>query len=1080
MSVAPFPVLSGFDVYWLSMTDLESLRLEIQNAFLDVAKSVVDGHPAVAPMRLPSLGSVLLHRLPLEMWSLIFDHLVEDVFPGSASFARARHRLCVSCSALRQAAFAYPAFWKTLRIDLQTCHLSVTSFISHNGNRPMSVVIVDGTAPSLDNEPIDLSPGIHSNRFLAALRVAMSSSSLWSALRIVSPHPSTVSYVLGLLREQPSVTLNRMHVVCLPLPDDVRCSVIEHPFVAPALDVLHFEGFAVFNFSYAACVNLRVLRLVDLPVHAWPSASRLFAFFRGASRLEELEFRCVGVSRSHALLFPDDEKPITLPSLRKVRFNFDDRYPDATSLNVDLVRRLSFPSLHDIHLYFHGDRDLQHYIDSDLALNAPVVALSGYLRRHDLIRCLYSTMDRAISLNLFDMGGRPSLAALGFPPLRPPGSTPLAMPRLVSLRVQAGSWAELYVGLLDRSSVGCPIKHLEVLQILPDDVPLGSNRYCQPHVHPNALYAVHSLSEVVDHIIWPARHACNILLYYQIYYVFNVCRVYLEASGERLILRVYPALGAKGYIASPLFLQTVETRKFAESSSPRGIQVYVGHGPGLESCRSPLFYLMAFLPEPTRVSWNPVGRDVVALPLAEWFPDCDPPSTTAYVRFVMSTRPQNSSVHFNSMPLEIIRRIFLMVPDWFILFGFRWHRAICLLQSVCKPWALLINTNPIFFSMFYITPTTSLNLIESYIAKSRSSSTCILLDYMVTGTRNAPSSSARLIDSLNVFMPHLFDAFARCTHFYLRSEMVPVSRAVMGLLSVVPAPNLVYMQNMIHGPMPYIDDTVSPPLPAHPAMFQGVFPRLTRLQMVQYMHVRCPPLYLNLTSLVVDNIGGRLGPTLREFLDVLEGASSLLHLRVENVQCAECTSQNARMVVLPALTHLHWTAMHGTSGDFLLRWISAPVLHTLFLCVLGALQNFCAHLPTFAHTVKNLSFGFGIHTVTDLLDFVSAFPSVERVDLRRNSLLLCMSLRSVADRWPGRWPHLKEAWISEILSDEVVRGLLAGMTGCAETEASVLSPTQTVFFEDSPFPPVCSRRLTINEGDLVDQHFDGPDIRLLF
>ncbi|KAK7033321.1 hypothetical protein R3P38DRAFT_2773738 [Favolaschia claudopus] len=483
--------------------------------------------------------------------------------------------------------------------------------------------------------------------------------------------------------------------------------------------------------------------------------------------------------------------------------------------------------------------------------------------------------------------------------------------------------------------------------------------------------------------------------------------------------------------------------------------------------------------EPTRPSWNPIDRDVVALSVADWSSDCDPLLCEAYGSFVTSARRHKSPIHFNSLPVEIIRRVLLMVPDWILVFGYRWHRAICLLQTVCRHWATIIESNAIFYSVVYVDVAVSLSRIESYTAKSLGYSTCIILDFMHSG-RRIPVPNGRLIAIMTRLLPHLSDLFSRCTHVYMRTHDPLVSRAMLRLLSTVPAPMLVHMQSVLSGSLNYNEDLSSGTGAPHVLPFNGSFPRLTHLQVRDYVHVNTPQLYANLTSLLLLTVGSETGPTLLEFLDILRSASRLRYLQLEGVRYMHTPVVHTAMpVVLPDLTRLHLTISGGSTCHWMLQWLSMPVLHTMCLRFGGHLNDFIANIPSFTKTVKNLSFTFNHHSVTGLSEVVKAFPLVERVDIRCNSILHTLSLHAVAVHWPGHWPHLRELWMGEVVADEVMLRILTGLTGQSDSSAVLLSPD--IRYPEEPIVSyLCSRVYSIENGALVRARFDGEDIGLIF
>ncbi|KAK7033322.1 hypothetical protein R3P38DRAFT_3186860 [Favolaschia claudopus] len=539
------------DVMWASFSSSErlalrawmqdALRNEVENAFKTLAadisavvSQVLRDHIASRlgkiPLNLISLkrqclidlrtssllfaeSSPSATRVPLEVWWLVFDLLLQDAAPGSVRFCRTRGCLALVCPFLNAAVLSYPPFWKTLRIDLWSTKHSVDHFIARNAERPMTVIVVDGD-PSVrydaDDDSMSFNPGTRSIDFISAFNASLRTVRLWASLIILSPYPSTVEYIFNLLRDLSALALSRVRVACLPWIPGRHCIVVGSPLNPSALTHLRFEGFGVYKFPIASSVSLQVLRLVDLPVEAWPSFVDLMSFFENATRLEELEFRNVGACRSRTRTELAKRPPIILSSLRKARFYLDNRFPDATELNLDILRCLRFPFLHDLHLYFHGDADLRAYKVAAISLSAPCMSLSGYLREYDLIRHLYSTFRRVVSLDLSALGGSPCFAALGLPLNSSPGTTSIAMPRLVSLCVEARDWIDLYVGLLDRSSVGSPVRHLEILQVLPDDVPIQVGKVYWPKVPTKSLYAFDGLSAVVDHVKWTVRHRFNL------------------------------------------------------------------------------------------------------------------------------------------------------------------------------------------------------------------------------------------------------------------------------------------------------------------------------------------------------------------------------------------------------------------------------------------------------------------------------------------------------------------------------------------------------------------------------------------
>ncbi|KAK7021178.1 hypothetical protein R3P38DRAFT_3196902 [Favolaschia claudopus] len=985
-------------------------------------------------------------RLPLELWFLVLDHLLVDVFAGSEQLCRSRSCLRLVCSTFNVVASAYPPFWKTLRVDLRSTRDSVACFIEKNAQRAMDVFVVDGDPNATYDEDGDLlpsQPGTRSSRFMNAFDASLRCMPFWSSLTVLSPFPSTVRHVFNMVStsSRDHLLFSDIHVICLAGDYGERyCVVSPSSFFPrlPSLSVVRFEGFGVYSLSYRDCPALRVLRLVNLPPEAWPYLDDLMTFFRQASRLEELEFRNVGAHRRGDL--NTRPVPVSVSSLRKLRVNIDDRYPEATRLNMDVVALLRFPLLEHLHLYFHGDRDLRTYKEASIRLDASYVVLSGYLREYDLIRYLYSTFRQVVSLDLSSLGGAPCFAALGFAPDAPTARVRLVMPHLLFLCVEARDWADLYVGLLDRSTLGSALRHLEVVQLVPDNLHIGNAAAYRPKIFHVRVFRL--ASPTINPNANPVGSAVSLDLDTK-----SSSFVHQHATSE---------LMASNCVFSALVLSAFRNTAFMVVDESTRSQI-----PDLDLALMPVA-------DPIRSSNTHLVDGVVALSVADHVPEGEPELCTPYLRFVTSALRHKTRVHFNSLPLELVRRVLLMVPDWFIIFGYRWYRALGLLKTVCPWWTSIINSSSVFYSMLWVDPSVPLHFVETAAAKSGEASTCLMLDFTHSG-RHAHVSNGRLVSILTRIIPMLVDFLSRCTHIYLRSTEAVVSRAMLRLLSTVAAPTILHCA-LQHAFIP---------LP-----FNGAFPSLTRLHVQNYLHIDCPQMYANLSSLALVNLGSELGLSLDEFLGVLRSAARLTYLHMENVRCVHYSVPQPppKAVVLPLVTSFRWIVASGSSCHWMSQWISMPKLHTLFLCFVGHLNGFVANVPPFTATVKHLTCRFGHHSIDGLSEFVAAFPSVERLDIRRNVALLSVSLHAIAVHWPGRWPRLREIWVGEALNADVVLYILTRMTGDPKTKAMLLCPAERPYYVEEPVVDYkCSRAYSVDEdGGVEVSFFDGEDITILF
>ncbi|KAK7001019.1 hypothetical protein R3P38DRAFT_3217784 [Favolaschia claudopus] len=452
-------------------------------------------------VRVLSSWTPIALRLPLEVWFLILDDALRCAHPGSLFALRLRGRLMPVCKTTEVVVRSYKPLWSVLRVSPQSTYNSIHAFLRQVTGQSFGVVVVDGRYTWPDETT-------RIARVRSAFDVCIHSTSHWSSLTVLSPYPSTVHYVFGLLRGKELPALKEVYVNAPVdfIQRDLRLdsSVTRHPQNLIRLDL---RAVGQYGLGFVGYTALRFLCLVDLPTGSWPSVAGFCDFLRSATSLEELELRRVGLRGA----FPSrpvsssisPQELITLPSLRSLKLLFDNRYPEATLCLYPLIERLVLPSLSSLLLEFRSDPELVQYRTFGPRLCAPYVQIRGYLREQPLLEYLYSTLGSCEHLDLWLLGGIVCLKALGttFPATL--ASRTIFMPNLTTLSLANRDWGYIHSSLLERAARGRRVKLLRVVvpfvqADLAQAVPLAS------------WYDFQCTSEVVSDLVWVERRPVDV------------------------------------------------------------------------------------------------------------------------------------------------------------------------------------------------------------------------------------------------------------------------------------------------------------------------------------------------------------------------------------------------------------------------------------------------------------------------------------------------------------------------------------------------------------------------------------------
>ncbi|KAK6974077.1 hypothetical protein R3P38DRAFT_2812263 [Favolaschia claudopus] len=390
----------------------------------------------------------------------------------------------------------------------------------------------------------------------------------------------------------------------------------------------------------------------------------------------------------------------------------------------------------------------------------------------------------------------------------------------------------------------------------------------------------------------------------------------------------------------------------------------------------------------------------------------------------------------NSLPLELLSKILLLVPDRFEDVPNTWRFSCVLLGFVCMAWMEIVEHDPHFFCCLYIDMNISLSVLAR--CRERSGTTPLHITIIFPVPDSDTVSSTRAWRSFNFRQQRMLDVslsssgaghrqpqFAQACFHALLNDVGRSSGTVVGLYC------------RLHGSLGI---SVLRAIRRCP-------PRLSQMH-IRYQGILWSNLLFmaTLTRLTIDSFFD-INPTLDFIYGMLDAAPRLQFLRLRLLTVADLEDSDKVAPSLAYLTEIE-VAADSESGSCLLSLLGLPSLRVLRFKVEDeedcAIDGLLGHCWKIGPQISRLGLQVSLPSVQLFLDCFAVFPNVETFDARGANIGFGVYLHTVVSHWAGRWPCLREVFLDDYLEDDILLALLRGLAGTAGSlgRITVISPRE--------------------------------------
>ncbi|KAK7031795.1 hypothetical protein R3P38DRAFT_3187517 [Favolaschia claudopus] len=417
--------------------------------------------------------------------------------------------------------------------------------------------------------------------------------------------------------------------------------------------------------------------------------------------------------------------------------------------------------------------------------------------------------------------------------------------------------------------------------------------------------------------------------------------------------------------------------------------------------------------------------------MAPW--ECSPRLCYAYQIALDRFNPLTSTMPINGLPVELLEKIFLLVPDPPDRYPERWNKSRAMLSLICRVWEGIVWHCPEFSAVICVDIRVDLSLLARRL---NFAGACPLALSFVF-----PSSGIWLCQPFPRLMELVFEMLAphldRCGSISLLLRNRHAGRLILDRITRLAARRLHSVRLLSWRGIYGLDEFHDPPdweeAPIRP-LFTHPMPVLTKLSLSGVL----PPWpsvdsLSSLQILCLEDMHDYDGLPLGDFLSALRVMSVLRDLRLVNLLFSDLDTYAGPIIRVPSLRRLDFRCDEA-EGSCFMAWLDLPSLHTVRITsdAEGGVNGMVRHIPlAVASRVRHLVLRTYFADLGCLRDCLQVFRSAEKIDARYNGSEFPLLLHAFSVHWPGNFSGLQDLWVDEALMDVVVGQLLNALVSSA-------------------------------------------------